>query len=55
VTAVAVPPALALGGPRRTRARMLDRASGASGATDRNAAEGPDADGLDPSEPGLAL
>jgi MFS family permease len=55
VTAVAIPPALALGGPRRTRARMLDRASGASGATDRNAAEGPDADGLDPSEPGLAL
>jgi MFS family permease len=55
VTAVAIPPALALGGPRRTRARMLDGASGASGATDRNAAEGPDADGLDPSEPGLAL
>jgi MFS family permease len=55
VTAAAIPPALALGGPRRTRARMLDGASGASGATDRNAAEGPDADGLDPSEPGLAL
>ena len=55
VTAVAIPPALALGGPRRRRARMLDGASAASGATERTAAEGPDADGLDPTEPGLAL
>jgi hypothetical protein len=55
VTAVAIPPALALGGPRRSRTRMLDGASAASGATDRTAAEGSDADGLDPTEPGLAL
>src|SRR6476646_6392920 len=55
VTAVAIPPALALGGPRRKRARMLDGASAASGATERTAAEGPDPDGLDPTEPGLAL
>jgi hypothetical protein len=55
VTAVAVAPALALGGPRRRRARMLDGASAASGATERTAAEGPDADGLDTTEPGLAL
>jgi hypothetical protein len=34
---------------------MLEGASAASGATDRTAAEGPDADGLDPTEPGLAL
>jgi MFS family permease len=53
-TALAVPPALALGGPRRERARMLDRASAASGATG-TAAEGTDADGLDSTEPGLAL
>jgi hypothetical protein len=44
VTVVAVPPSLALGG---RRARMLRR--------DAPAAEGPDADGLDPFEPGLAL
>jgi hypothetical protein len=55
VTAVAIPPALALGGPRTRRARMLNGASAASGATERTAAEGPDADGLDPTEPGLAL
>jgi MFS family permease len=55
VTAIAIPPALALGGPRRRRAGMLDGASAASGATERTAAEGPDADGLDPTEPGLAL
>jgi MFS transporter, DHA2 family, triacylglyceride efflux pump len=54
VTALAVPPALALGGPRRERARMLDGASAASGATG-TAAEGTDADGLDSTEPGLAL
>ena len=55
VTAVAIPPALALGGPRRKRARMLDGASAASGATERTAAEGSEADGLEPTEPGLAL
>jgi len=55
VTAVAIPPALALGGPRTRRARMLNGASAASGATERTAAEGPDPDGLDPTEPGLAL
>jgi MFS family permease len=55
VTAVAIPPALALGGPRRSRARMLDGASAASGATEGTAAEGSDADGLDSTEPGLAL
>jgi hypothetical protein len=55
VTAVAVAPALALGGPRRRRARMLDSASAASGATERTAAEGPDADAIDPTETGLAL
>jgi hypothetical protein len=52
---LAIPPALALGGPRRSRARMLVGASAASGATDRTAAEGSDADDLDPAEPGLAL
>ena len=45
----------ALGGPRRSRTRMLDGASAASGATEGTAAEGSDADGLDPAEPGLAL
>jgi hypothetical protein len=55
VTAVAIPPAIALGGPRRSRTRMLDGASAASGATEGIAAEGSDADGLDSAEPGLAL
>jgi MFS family permease len=55
VTAVAIPPALALGGRRGSRTRMLDRASGAIDATDVTAPEGPDADGLDTPEPGLAL
>ncbi len=54
VTAVAIPPALALGGARRSRAGMLDGASAASGATD-GTAEGSDADGLDQTEAGLAL
>ena len=47
VTVLAVPPSLALGGRRDRRARMLLR--------DAPAAEGPDTDGLDPSESGLAL
>jgi MFS family permease len=55
VTAVAIPPALALGGRRRSRTRMLNGASAASGATEGTAAEGSDADGLDPAEPGVAL
>jgi len=55
VTAIAIPPALALGGPRRSLAGMLDGASAASGATEGTAAEGSDADGLDSTEPGLAL
>ena len=61
VTAVAVLPSLALGGPARPRARMLGRdpaptdASHAIGASGPNAAGGRDADGLEPPEPGLAL
>ena len=55
VTAVAIPPALALGGRRGSRARMLGRTPGASDAADETAAEGPDADGFEPPEPGLAL
>ncbi|MEP6639609.1 MAG: MFS transporter [Chloroflexota bacterium] len=55
VTAVAIPPALALGGRPGTRARMLDRASGANNATEGRPAEGFDADGPDPAEEGLAL
>ena len=58
VTAVAIPPGLALGGRRGSRTRMLDRASSATDATDATdepAPEGPDADGLDAPEPGLAL
>jgi hypothetical protein len=58
VTAFAIPPALALGGRRGSRARMLDRASvgsDASDATDETAAGGSGADGLDSPEPGLAL
>jgi MFS family permease len=60
VTAVAVPPSLALGGPAGSRTRMLGRgpastdainAMGSAGAT----AGGRDADGLEPPEPGLAL
>jgi MFS family permease len=47
VTVLAVPPSLALGGRRDRRARML--------LPDAPAAEGPDIDGLDPAESGLAL
>ncbi|MEA2607844.1 MAG: hypothetical protein QOJ75_87 [Chloroflexota bacterium] len=47
VTLLAIPPSLALGGRRARRAGMLARVA--------PAAQGPDADGLDPSEPGLAL
>jgi hypothetical protein len=61
VTAVALLPSLALGGPAGSRARMLGRgpasldATHASGATGSGAAGGPDVDGLEPPEPGLAL
>ena len=55
VTAVAIPPALALGGRRRSRTRMLDGASAASGRDRGDRPGGSDADGLDPAEPGLAL
>jgi MFS family permease len=61
VTALAVLPSLALGGPASSRARMLSRgpastdASHAIGATGSGAAGGPDVDGLEPPEPGLAL
>jgi hypothetical protein len=47
VTAVAIPPALALGGRRDRRARMLAR--------DAPTSEGSEADVRDPSEAGLAL
>ena len=47
VTLVAVPPALALGGARDRRARML--------RGDPLASEGLDTDGHEPAEPGLAL
>ena len=55
VSAVAIPPSLALGGSRGTRTRMLDDAPGAKDATEATAAGGSDADGLDAPEPGLAL
>jgi MFS family permease len=61
VTAVAVLPTLTLGGPARSRARMLGRgpaptdASHAFGASRPRAAGERDADGLEPPEPGLAL
>jgi MFS family permease len=55
VTAAAIPPALALGGRRGNRTRMLDRAPAASDASTGIAPEGSDADGLDSPEPGLAL
>jgi hypothetical protein len=61
VTAVAVLPSLALGGPRGARARMLGRdpastdAIHAIGATGSSAAGARDADGHEPPEPGLAL
>jgi MFS family permease len=47
VTLVALPPSLALGGRRDRQARVLLREVPAAG--------GPDPDGFDPSEPGLAL
>jgi hypothetical protein len=55
VTAVAIPPTLALGDRRGERTRMLDRAADESDVADGIAAGGPDADGLDAPEPGLAL
>ena len=55
VTAVAILPSLALGGRPRSRARMLDGAPAAIDATEGTVAEGPEADGLDSPEPGLAL
>jgi MFS family permease len=60
VTATAVPPSLALGGPAGLRARMLGRDPAANDATDAIDTTGPrgggrDADGLEPPEPGLAL
>ena len=55
VTAAAIPPGLALGGRHGTRTRMLDRAPAARDATEGTAAGGPDTDGLDSPEPGLAL
>ena len=53
VMVVAVPPALALGSRSRDQRAMLAGESAAS-ATDRTAG-GPDADGRDSPEPGLAL
>lgn len=50
VMAAAVLPSLALGGPVGARARMLNRGPAGPGATG-----GPDVDGLEPPEPGLAL
>jgi hypothetical protein len=53
VTAVAIPPSLALGGRQAGRTRMLD---GASASADPSAStRGPDPDGPDSTEPGLAL
>jgi MFS family permease len=54
VTAVAIPPALALGGRRPSRARMLAGEPAATDATD-GAAGGADSDERDTAEPGLAL
>jgi MFS family permease len=61
VTAAAVLPSLALGGPAGSRTRMLGRdpastdATHAIGGSGSSAAGGRDADGLEPPEPGLAL
>jgi hypothetical protein len=61
VTAAAVPPSLALGGRAGSGARMLGRGPAttdtidARGVTGSRTAEGPDADGLEPPEPGFAL
>ena len=60
VTALAVPPSLALGGRAGSRTRMLGRGPASTdaintiGATGTHAG-GRDADGLEPPEPGLAL
>jgi hypothetical protein len=53
VTAVAIPPALTLGGRREGRTRMLEPATAATDAT--GTPGGSDADGRDAPEPGLAL
>jgi MFS family permease len=53
VTAVAIPPALTLGGRREGRTRMLEPAPAATDAT--GTPGGSDADGRDAPEPGLAL
>ena len=55
VTAAAIPPALALGGRRGKRTRVLEHGPAASDAIDGPPAGGSDADGLDTPEPGLAL
>jgi hypothetical protein len=58
VTAIAIPPALALGGRHGSRPRMLDRAPAPGDATDAgdaSAGGGSDADGLEAPEPGIAL
>jgi len=54
VTAVAIPPALVLGGRRGDRARMLAGEAAATDATEGSAG-GSDSDGRDAPEPGLAL
>jgi hypothetical protein len=53
VTAIAIPPALTLGGRRERSARMLGAATAATDAA--GTAGGTDADGRDSPEPGLAL
>lgn len=55
VTAVAIPPGLALGGRPRGRPGMLDGGPAAFDTADGTAPGGSDADGLDSPEPGLAL
>jgi MFS family permease len=58
VSAIAIPPALALGGRHGSRPRMLDRAPApgdAKDASDASAGGGSDADGLEAPEPGIAL
>ncbi len=54
VTVVAIPPALALGGRRGSRTRMLDDVTAATDATEGTAG-GSDANGRDSPEPGVAL
>ncbi len=60
VTALAVPPSLALGGRAGTQTRMLGRGPASTDAINTIGANGShaggrDADGLEPPEPGLAL